>query len=49
MNLKICAVEFEKRMDGVWTCLLRALLVSRSETVVTKMLRIYKLFSKHTR
>ena len=49
INLKICAGEFEKRMDTVGTCLLRALLVSRSETVVMKMLRTCKLFSKHTR
>ena len=44
MNLKICAVEFEKRMDTARTCLLRALLVSRSETVVRNMLRICKFF-----
>jgi len=49
MNLKICAVEFEKRMDTIRTCLLRALLVSRSENVATNMLRVCKLFSKHAR
>ena len=48
MNLKICAVGFEKRMDTVKICLLQALIVSRSETVVTKMGGVCVLFSKRT-
>ena len=37
------------RADTVRTCLLRDILVSRSETLVTKMLGNCELFSKHTR